>query len=142
MRPFFYRGRFVFIPLGIAAFLTIISYVVMQLWNHLLPDILHVGTITFWQAMGIFILSKILFGFGKGRGFKGGHDWRHDKMWQMKERMHNMSPEQREQFKQKMKERMCDFRGRRGRGGRGGFDWDWDDLKNDGPANEPKTATE
>ncbi|HMG09648.1 MAG TPA: hypothetical protein VK609_14145, partial [Mucilaginibacter sp.] len=61
MRQVFYRGRFVFIPLAVAAFLSLISFVVMQLWNHLLPDILHVGVITFWQAMGLFVLCKILF---------------------------------------------------------------------------------
>jgi hypothetical protein len=41
----------------------------MSLWNCLLPEILGVKSITFWQAMGILILSKILFGgfhFGKG----------------------------------------------------------------------------
>ncbi|RYZ93657.1 MAG: hypothetical protein EOP47_29400, partial [Sphingobacteriaceae bacterium] len=53
-------------PFAGAAFLALISFVVMQLWNCLLPAILGVSAITFWQAMGIFILCKILFGFGKG----------------------------------------------------------------------------
>ena len=66
MKKIFYKGRFVFIPVAIAAFLSLISLVVMTLWNNLLPEIMNVSTITFWQAMGIFILSKILFGFGKG----------------------------------------------------------------------------
>ena len=73
MKRLFFRGRFVFIPIGIAAFLSLISYVVMQLWNNLLPGILHVTAITFWQAMGIFILCKILFGFGKGG--RGRNPW-------------------------------------------------------------------
>ena len=68
MKNIFYKGRFIFIPIGVAAILALVSFVVMQLWNNLLPEILHVSTITFWQAMGIFILCKILFGFGpKGR---------------------------------------------------------------------------
>jgi hypothetical protein len=47
------------------------NYVLMQLWNWLMPDIFGLGTITFWQALGIFVLAKLLFGFGGG-GKKGG----------------------------------------------------------------------
>src|ERR1700744_1175542 len=96
MKKIFFRGRFVFFPLIAAAFLSLISYVVMELWNNLLPQILHVTTITFWQAMGIFILCKILFGF-----HKGGH---RDSRWKramMQERFKNMIPEERENFKAK-----------------------------------------
>jgi hypothetical protein len=104
MKHFFYKGRFVFIPLAVAAILSLISYVVMQLWNHLLPDIIHVSTINFWQAMGIFILSKILFGFGgKGPG-RGGAPWMRRKM---AEKFKNMTPEEREKFQAEMTDRMC-----------------------------------
>lgn len=98
MKSFFYRRRFIFIPFGIAAFLTVISFVVMTLWNNLLPEILHVGVITFWQAMGIFVLCKILFGFGKGGGPGKGAWMRH----RMEEKFKNMSPEEREKFRAKM----------------------------------------
>ncbi|OKS88268.1 hypothetical protein [Mucilaginibacter polytrichastri] len=124
MRKVFYEGpqRFIFIPLSIAAFLSLISLVVMQLWNHLLPDILHVGAITFWQAMGIFVLSKILFGIGGkgGGGFgRGGSPWMRKRM---EERLKTMSPEERERFKEQMKNRMCGPGGRRGWGR-----YNWDD---------------
>lgn len=130
MKQVFYRGRFIFIPLAAAAFLSLISYVVMQLWNNLLPAILHVSAITFWQAMGIFILCKILFGFGKGgRGFggRGGAPWmRH----RMEEKLKNMSPEERERFKQKMGDRMCGpHRSHWGR-----FDWDQPEAAASKPA--------
>jgi hypothetical protein len=121
MKQVFYKGRFIFIPLAVAACLSLISFIVMQLWNCLLPGILHVSAITFWQAMGIFILCKILFGFGKGgRGF-GGHNggggpWMRRKM---EEKFKHMSPEERERFKQKMGDRMCDPRGRWGK-----FNWE------------------
>lgn len=95
------RKKFFLIPFGIAALLGIISYVVMLLWNNLLPEILHVNPITFWQAMGIFILCKILFGFGKGHG---GGPWGRRKMV---ERFKNMTPEERREFKEEMKEKMC-----------------------------------
>lgn len=107
------RKKLFLFPLGAAALLALISYVVMQLWNHLLPDIIHVATITYWQAMGIFILCKILFGFGKGGG--GGAPWMRRKQM-MNERFQNMSSEEREQFKQQWKDR-C------GWGRKGGRDW-------------------
>ncbi len=55
------------VPLLLAA----MSALVMLLWNAILPDVLHTGTISFWQAAGIFILSRILFGWGgpQKRGF-------------------------------------------------------------------------
>lgn len=119
MRKIFYKGRVVFIPLTAAAFLSIISFVVMQLWNNLLPGILHVSTVTFWQAMGIFILCKILFGFGKGG--RMGAPWMRRRM---EERFKNMSPEEKELFKAKLKGSMMDC------GGRGWGRRDWrDDIK-------------
>jgi hypothetical protein len=102
MKQIFYRGRYIFFPLIGIAFLSLVSYVVMQLWNHLLPDILNANTINFWQAMGLFILCKILFGFGKGG--RMGPPW---KRGRMAERFKEMSPEEREQFKEKMKLWKC-----------------------------------
>lgn len=115
MKRIFFKGRFIFIPIAVAAFLSLISFVVMQLWNNLLPDILHVGVITFWQAMGIFVLCKILFGFGRGkRGGWGGNPWGGNPWggnpWmrqKMQERFRSMTPEQKEKFKQKMSDRAC-----------------------------------
>jgi len=102
MRHKFYRARFILIPIGVVAFLSLVSFVVMTLWNYLLPGILHVGLITFWQAMGIFILSKILFGFGKGgHRMGGGAPWMRHK-WA--EKFKNMTPEERELFKAKMEQ--------------------------------------
>ncbi|MFD2162606.1 hypothetical protein ACFSJU_09405 [Paradesertivirga mongoliensis] len=101
MKKLFYKGRFFFIPLGIAACLSLVSVIVMLLWNNLLPDIMNVSAISFWQAMGIFILCKILFGFGGGR-HKGGPSWIN--------RCKNMSPEEKEKFRAEMKERMCFMR--------------------------------
>lgn len=102
MKKIFYKGRFVFFPLIGIAFLSLVSYVVMLLWNNLLPEILGVRAITFWQAMGIFILSKILFGFGKGG--KMGSSWKRERM---AERFKEMTPEEQEQFKAKMQHWKC-----------------------------------
>lgn len=104
MRTFFYNGRFIFIPLAAAAFLSITGLVVMNLWNYLLPAILHVGRITFWLALGIFILCKILFGFGwGGHRMGGGGPWMRRKM---EERFKNMSPEEKEKFKARFSDKM------------------------------------
>ena len=111
---FTFRKKMIFIPFLAAGALFLITYIVMLLWNNLLPDILHVSTITYWQAMGILVLSKILFGFG-GRGGRGGAPWMRHKM----ERFKNMSPEEQERFREQMRAR-CGKWGRN----RGGFDWD------------------
>jgi hypothetical protein len=128
MKKIFYENRFLFIPFGIAAILALVSFVVMQLWNNLLPNILHVSTITFWQAMGIFILSKILFGFGGGKGSGGGPPWMRRKRM-MEERLKNMSPEDRAQFKEQWQSR-C---------GWGKRDADWKTTWQDEPITQKET---
>jgi hypothetical protein len=102
MRNTFYKGRFIFIPLAVAAFLSLISLVVMELWNSLLPEILNTRPINFWQAMGIFVLCKILFGFGKGG--PQGAPWSRSRMAR---KFKNMSEDEREIFRQEMENRMC-----------------------------------
>ena len=92
------KVRFVLFPLMAAAFLTLISLVVMLLWNNLLPDILHVGTITIWQAMGIFVLCKILFGFGRMGRFGGDRTLFKKRLT---DRIKDMSPEKRAQFEKR-----------------------------------------
>ena len=49
---------------GLLAFL--FGWIIMLLWNWLMPSIFGLGTITYWQGFGIFFLAKILFGFGGG----------------------------------------------------------------------------
>tara|TARA_B100000809_G_C15029098_1_gene491246 strand:+ start:217 stop:651 length:435 start_codon:yes stop_codon:yes gene_type:complete len=56
--------------LGIAAMAILFGFVIMWLWNLLMPAIFGLAVITYWQAVGLFILSKILFGHGS-RGCNG-----------------------------------------------------------------------
>jgi hypothetical protein len=72
--------------------------VVQHLWNWLVPAIVGGHAINFWQAVGILVLSKILFGGFHGRG---GQHWRH----RMAERWEKMSPEERERFSRGMRGR-------------------------------------
>jgi hypothetical protein len=109
MKKIFYKmprgARFIFIPIMAAAFLSLVSLVVMLLWNNLLPKIIHVEAINFWQAAGIFILCKLLFGFGRMGGF--GRDKMHFKN-RMAERVKTMTPEERDRFKERLGSRMFD----------------------------------
>jgi hypothetical protein len=95
-----------FIPIFIGGFI-LFTFVLMLIWNAVLPDVVGVKSITFWQALGIFALSKILFGFNKGWGGRPG--W---KRQAMQEKFANMTPEEKEEFKAKWKER-CNSWGRK-----------------------------
>jgi hypothetical protein len=99
---------FAFFFLGLAG-LAVFSAIVMQLWNALVPEIFHLAMISFWQAAGLLILTKILFGgFRGGWGGGCGGRWRH----KMQQRWMDMTPEERERFKQEW--------GRHGGGRHGG----------------------
>jgi hypothetical protein len=82
--------------LAIAAGILVFTGIIMLLWNAILPAVLHVGAISFWQAMGILALSKILFGGFRGRRhFGGGWQWKR----QMYVKWQNMTDEEREKMK-------------------------------------------
>jgi len=77
------------------------GFVIMHLWNWLMPTLFNLVPITFAQALGLFLLCKILLG-----GFhrhSGGRGWKRH----MEERWAQMTPEQQERFRSGM-------RGRRG----------------------------
>jgi hypothetical protein len=82
--------------IGIAA-VAVFGFVVMSLWNWLAPAVFGLHTITFWQGLGMLILSKILFGGFRGRPGNGAH-WR----YRMNDRWQQMTPEEREKFRQGM----------------------------------------
>lgn len=71
----------------------VVTTLVMLLWNALLPAIFNVRSIGFFQALGLLILCKILFGSFGGRGGMFGHHGR-----EMRERWLAMSPQEREAF--------------------------------------------
>ena len=81
------------VALGVFAF----TSVVMLLWNGILPAVLHVGAITFWQAAGILLLSKILFGGFRGRHRMAG-GWCKRMMYN---KWQNMTPEEKEKFQER-----------------------------------------
>jgi hypothetical protein len=98
------RWKMIFIaPLAIlamVAFIFIGGEIVLHLWNWLLPPLFGWRQVTFWQALGILVLCRVLFG-GLGRHGSGRSNFRR----RMKGRCEHMTPEERERFRQWMRER-------------------------------------
>ncbi|WP_236641628.1 hypothetical protein [Dickeya undicola] len=83
-------------PLLIALVLfVVLGLLVMSLWNALLPAIIGVKSIGFWQALGLLVLSRILFG---GLGLRPGMFGKAREHRRMHERWMQMTPEQRDEF--------------------------------------------
>lgn len=86
--------------------LAVTSVIVMLLWNALIPAIFSGPVINYWQAAGLLLLSKILFGT-MGRGCGKRHHNYPDEMWKhkLKEKYEAMSPEEKEKFRTKCSSR-------------------------------------
>ncbi|MFL6200667.1 MAG: hypothetical protein ACJ76J_15945 [Thermoanaerobaculia bacterium] len=100
------KRMMVLAPLAVLAFLLFIALggeVVKLLWNWLLPPLFGWREITFWQALGLLALCRILFG-GFGLRGSGRSNFRR----RMAERWERMTPEERERFRQGMRGR-CGF---------------------------------
>ena len=86
--------------LAVVGLLAIGGAIVQALWNWLLPAIFGWRQISFWQALGMLALCRILFG---GLGGHGGRRVRVEggvgRSWT------RMTPEERERFRQRMRER-------------------------------------
>ena len=93
------KGRSKFKFLGVILFAIMaaagVSWLVMFLWNFALVPAVGFSEITYWQAVAILILSKILF---TGFSPKGG---KHRSHW--KKKWEGMSDEEKANFKAKMK---------------------------------------
>ena len=92
-----------FVLLGALA-ASVFSFVVMSLWNWLMPALFGLHVVTFWQALGLLILSKLLFGGFRGRSGPPMF-WKR----RMMERWKQMTPEEREKFRESLKGRCGPF---------------------------------
>ena len=94
------RGRWVrgpaFVVLALAV-IAVLGFVVMSLWNWLVPAVFRGPQLDYGQAVGLLLLSRILFGGLRGRGGWRGHS-RERMFWQ--ERWANMTPEERERLRE------------------------------------------
>lgn len=82
------------------AMLFVLSLVVMLLWNSLIPEIFGLKTVNYPQALGLFFLSRILFG-NFGLGMKKGRFANPE----FKDKIMNMTTEERLLFKEEWKKR-------------------------------------
>ena len=76
-----------------------VSFAAMALWNWLMPAITGWKSIDFWQALGLLVLARLLFGLRFGFGHR--MHWR----GRMMERWEKMTPEEREKFREGMRAR-------------------------------------
>ncbi|MEW7278995.1 hypothetical protein ABW636_10405 [Aquimarina sp. 2201CG1-2-11] len=68
-------GMIIFGGIAIIGLVILFGFVIMWLWNWLMPEIFGLTTLTYWQAVGLFILLKILLGgCGTGGGSKSSKD--------------------------------------------------------------------
>lgn len=86
----------------------VFGFITMLLWNWLVPVLFNGPVITIWQALGLLVLSKILF---SGFSGKGHHSDKKRAYWraQWRSKFAAMTPEDRELMKQKMKEKWCSW---------------------------------
>ena len=101
------RRKFIYLaPLLLAGFLGFIAFggfLVQQLWNWLLPALFGWPALTFWQALGLLALCRILFGGISMRGGRGSRGPRFGRR-----RWHGISPEERDRLRQTIRRRFGD----------------------------------
>lgn len=56
------------IPVFIIGAVLLTGFIVMMLWNGIMPEVFGLGILSIWQAIGLFILARFLFGRTKGPG--------------------------------------------------------------------------
>ena len=94
----FYFGKF--IVLGVAG-LALFTYVVLLLWNWLIPELFNGPILTYWQTLGILVLTKIIFsGVRPGHGRCGSYSSDKSERWSYRSARH------REYWKKKFEEKM------------------------------------
>jgi len=95
-------------PIGFLAIVAGFSAIVMLLWNWLMPAIFGLVSISFWQALGLLILSRILFGsFGGGQKMFGAmHRRVHCDATPFLKKWMGMTPEQKKEFFNKRMEHL------------------------------------
>ena len=82
-------------PPALVLFVWLFGEIVMHLWNWLLPMLFGWRVITFWQALGLLTLCRILFG-----GWGGGSSNGSKRQCRKGERWEKLTPEERERFRE------------------------------------------
>ncbi|MEL6923222.1 MAG: hypothetical protein AAFO94_04170 [Bacteroidota bacterium] len=95
--------RFVLYGVFFVAFMLMIGWLVMLLWNKIIADVTGWKELSYWQAVGMLVLFRILFG---GFGRKARHWKKEHGHWKTKakDKWYNMSDEERSEMKARWKE--------------------------------------
>jgi len=112
MKETLYKGprgpkRFLRLLLFAAIAMLVLGGIVMLLWNAILPALLQVAVIGYWQAVGLLLLCKILFssflpGPGNRPPFLGGPPPH------IREKFMKMNEEEKATFKEQWKKRCAE----------------------------------
>jgi len=85
--------------IALAGFIALGGEVVRLLWNWLLPPLFGFHQVTFWQALGLLVLCRLLVGgLSHGGGGSGSSKFRR----RVEDRWERMSPEERARFRKGM----------------------------------------
>jgi len=76
--------------IGIVGLMFLCGAIIMWLWNALMPVVFHLGVITYWQAVGLAILARVLLGCGHHGHHRGSHRHKFGTWWRGN-RMHSGS---------------------------------------------------
>jgi len=104
-----FKFRFTRVLTMLAA-IALFGAVTMLLWNALMPQIFALPILNYWQAAGLMLLARLLFGgfmhdmagHGGRRGRGDGQFFQHGN--KLREKWMNMSEEERKEFMEKEKD--------------------------------------
>lgn len=100
--PFRRRGAWILFPILFVGFALLVGWVVMWLWNAILPEVVGVKMLNYPQALGLLVLSRILFG-----GFRagGGNPYSRKRKAAWREKWMHLSEEERAQMRASWEQR-------------------------------------
>jgi len=101
-RGFDVKSKLLMVLCGIA-FVAAVIFLTMTLWNWLIPTLFNGPSVTYWQAFGLLLLGKLLFGWhnnGGGR-FRRRAEWKE----RIRDKWQNMTPAEQQELREKMRDR-------------------------------------
>ena len=99
------RGKFAFVFAAVVIGVFLLVALLQFLWNTVVCDIFNLKATTYWQAFGLFVLSRILFGRGFGKPGRGGFRKNFSRPM---DRQEDLSDEERERLREEWKRRFGD----------------------------------
>jgi hypothetical protein len=105
MKRGFWIAKILKVLVVVALVIGLVGFVAMGLWNWLVPALFSGPVITYWQALGLLVLARLLVGGFRHHGGRGRFGpWGHHMGQQWRERWEQMTPEEREQLRGRFRE--------------------------------------